>query len=252
MEALKGASLENIAPKSTDRDSYDPTRGRESTFKRLPRAVNADFAGDFRSFDVDIRLKSTAKTRFLDTKLVGQRASARRDEKPSSRSDVFEKQRKRRKSRCGKCHGCNVPDDCGKCKQCLDMKKFGGEGRMKQKCKLRRCVLLGRGGGQRVSRKQIAEVCPRASESTAVAPNEANRTNKMTTSQRSNVTATESVEKTALKNSSDLVSAPKGVASTPAEGPLEKVPPRSIDCPLCFASHPIGTELCRICSTSLA
>lgn len=40
------------------------------------------------------------------------------------------------------CAGC-VQDDCGKCKYCTDMKKFGGPGRKKQRCVLRQCRVKG-------------------------------------------------------------------------------------------------------------
>lgn len=44
-----------------------------------------------------------------------------------------------RKKRCGVCEVCQQPD-CGKCKSCKDMVKFGGTGRKKQCCEERRFV----------------------------------------------------------------------------------------------------------------
>ncbi len=38
------------------------------------------------------------------------------------------------------CAGC-TKQNCGKCKMCLDMPKFGGKGKKKQKCLLRRYEL---------------------------------------------------------------------------------------------------------------
>ena len=38
--------------------------------------------------------------------------------------------------------GCKVSEDCGKCNACLDKPKFGGENKLKQACKMRRCVSL--------------------------------------------------------------------------------------------------------------
>ena len=38
-----------------------------------------------------------------------------------------------KRTRCGDCTGC-VEQDCGVCKFCMDMKKFGGKGRKKQCC----------------------------------------------------------------------------------------------------------------------
>ncbi|KXJ20320.1 DNA (cytosine-5)-methyltransferase PliMCI [Exaiptasia diaphana] len=43
-----------------------------------------------------------------------------------------------RRTRCGICEKCQQPD-CGKCKYCRDMVKFGGTGRQKQSCLERRC-----------------------------------------------------------------------------------------------------------------
>ena len=43
----------------------------------------------------------------------------------------------RRQRRCGVCETCQQPD-CGQCKACRDMKKFGGTGRAKQCCVNRR------------------------------------------------------------------------------------------------------------------
>ena len=40
--------------------------------------------------------------------------------------------------KCGFCEGCLRPD-CGICRQCVDKKKFGGPGKLKEKCKMRSC-----------------------------------------------------------------------------------------------------------------
>lgn len=47
----------------------------------------------------------------------------------------------RKRKRCGECDGCTL-SDCGVCKFCLDMAKFGGTGKRKQCCAKRRCVNL--------------------------------------------------------------------------------------------------------------
>ena len=46
---------------------------------------------------------------------------------------------KSRKRAYGTCAGCKS-EGCGKCGSCLDIKKFGGPGRKKQKCNGRKCV----------------------------------------------------------------------------------------------------------------
>jgi hypothetical protein len=40
--------------------------------------------------------------------------------------------------RCGECEAC-LRDDCGKCTMCKDKIKFGGPGRLKQTCELKKC-----------------------------------------------------------------------------------------------------------------
>ncbi|KAJ8046741.1 CXXC-type zinc finger protein 1 [Holothuria leucospilota] len=49
---------------------------------------------------------------------------------------------KRNIRRCGDCEAC-LRSDCGQCDFCLDMKKFGGPGKMRQKCRMRQCLRLG-------------------------------------------------------------------------------------------------------------
>ncbi|XP_076832457.1 histone-lysine N-methyltransferase 2A [Brachyhypopomus gauderio] len=48
----------------------------------------------------------------------------------------------RRSRRCGQCSGCQVPEDCGVCTNCLDKPKFGGRNIKKQCCKVRKCQNL--------------------------------------------------------------------------------------------------------------
>ena len=43
-----------------------------------------------------------------------------------------------RRTKCGICEACQN-QDCGKCRHCKDMVKFGGTGRSKQSCMLRKC-----------------------------------------------------------------------------------------------------------------
>jgi len=45
----------------------------------------------------------------------------------------------KKRKRCGHCSGC-TQEDCGSCKCCLDMRKFGGNGKKKQCCVKRRCL----------------------------------------------------------------------------------------------------------------
>ncbi|XP_038154391.1 uncharacterized protein LOC119792020 isoform X2 [Cyprinodon tularosa] len=48
---------------------------------------------------------------------------------------------KRRRVACRECVAC-LREDCGSCSFCRDMRKFGGPSRLKQKCVMRRCLVL--------------------------------------------------------------------------------------------------------------
>eukprot|EP00940_MAST-03C_sp_MAST-3C-sp2_P000053 g53.t1 len=47
-----------------------------------------------------------------------------------------------RRSSCGVCEACMRRDNCRRCSYCLDMKAYGGPGKMKQKCKFRKCLFM--------------------------------------------------------------------------------------------------------------
>ena len=51
---------------------------------------------------------------------------------------IDEKGQSSKRRRCGICENCQQPD-CGRCKPCLDMIKFGGTGKWKQACTARKC-----------------------------------------------------------------------------------------------------------------
>lgn len=55
------------------------------------------------------------------------------------KSKVVTKTRKIREPSCGQCEPC-LKEDCGKCKCCLDMPKFGGPGKRKERCIHRKCL----------------------------------------------------------------------------------------------------------------
>ena len=45
----------------------------------------------------------------------------------------------KKRKQCGQCSACSR-ENCGQCSSCKDMPKFGGPGRKKQCCELRRCL----------------------------------------------------------------------------------------------------------------
>ena len=54
---------------------------------------------------------------------------------------VKKKKSVKSKKKCGQCDNCKRVN-CGSCIHCLDMPRFGGNGKMKQACKLRKCLAL--------------------------------------------------------------------------------------------------------------
>lgn len=73
--------------------------------------------------------------------------------KDQQMDDTYQ-ERKGRKS-CGQCANCYRHDDCGVCRACREMKKFGGPGRTKDKCHQRRCLKFKKHGGR--NRESIKE-----------------------------------------------------------------------------------------------
>uniref|UniRef100_A0A673HXX5 CXXC-type zinc finger protein 1 n=1 Tax=Sinocyclocheilus rhinocerous TaxID=307959 RepID=A0A673HXX5_9TELE len=59
-------------------------------------------------------------------------------------SKVSVSQVKRSARMCGECEPCTRTEDCGQCDFCKDMKKFGGPNKIRQKCRLRQCVVRAR------------------------------------------------------------------------------------------------------------
>ena len=82
---------------------------------------------------INSKMKKTSKSTNLDT-IVGKLTQ-------SQQSAINKKKKK-----CGTCDNCKKAN-CGNCVTCKDMKSFGGEGRMKQACKMRKCVYIDSAAG---------------------------------------------------------------------------------------------------------
>jgi hypothetical protein len=57
--------------------------------------------------------------------------------------EQFRPKRVKSMRRCGECAACLLKEDCGQCDFCIDMKKFGGPNRIRQKCRFRQCQTYG-------------------------------------------------------------------------------------------------------------
>nr|XP_054752147.1 CXXC-type zinc finger protein 1-like [Lytechinus pictus] len=67
-------------------------------------------------------------------------ADASGDYSPASSGQKLTRPQLRANRRCGECEACKRIEDCGKCDFCLDMKKFGGPNKIRQKCRLKQCI----------------------------------------------------------------------------------------------------------------
>ncbi|XP_015918316.1 CXXC-type zinc finger protein 1 [Parasteatoda tepidariorum] len=56
---------------------------------------------------------------------------------------------KRKNRRCGECVACYRNEDCGRCDYCKDMRKFGGQNKLRQKCRQRQCMNFGHKVGKK-------------------------------------------------------------------------------------------------------
>ena len=68
---------------------------------------------------------------------TGPNSGANKPAPPNPAQQCLQKKRKRTVA-CGNCDACGR-DDCGRCLNCLDKPKFGGQGIRKQSCLERKC-----------------------------------------------------------------------------------------------------------------
>ncbi|XP_068759395.1 CXXC-type zinc finger protein 1-like [Montipora capricornis] len=89
--------------------------------------------------DTDLFIKyRTKKSKPERTEMVN---SGKKEKQKMSKD---ESDRKRSRRTCGECVACLTMEDCGQCDFCKDMKKFGGPNKMRQKCRLRQCLVKSR------------------------------------------------------------------------------------------------------------
>lgn len=86
------------------------------------------------------------KTKVNDVKSINRKGSTNSNSMSvhnlQKQTDILATLGIRKRQRYGTCDGCQM-QDCGKCSHCRDMIKFGGPGKKKQACTLRRCTNKG-------------------------------------------------------------------------------------------------------------
>lgn len=88
--------------------------------------------------DEDPNLVTVFQTRVDEEAVV--REKHQRRQVPTAAS----KKARKHSRRCGECVACLTEVDCCKCRFCRDMPKYGGPGRMRQKCITRQCLRYSR------------------------------------------------------------------------------------------------------------
>nr|XP_032819408.1 CXXC-type zinc finger protein 1 isoform X2 [Petromyzon marinus] len=82
--------------------------------------------------------------RYRQKKIKDKSRDAARDYSAEYDGNCSSERRKRSVRMCGECEACCRTDDCGHCDFCRDMKKFGGPNKIRQKCRLRQCIVRSR------------------------------------------------------------------------------------------------------------
>lgn len=92
--------------------------------------------------DPSLKIRYRKKKRDKD---VEPERVERRSSTPEYKIDKRRGSKVKRSARmCGECEPCTRTEDCGQCDFCKDMKKFGGPNKIRQKCRLRQCVVRAR------------------------------------------------------------------------------------------------------------
>uniref|UniRef100_A0A8C1ECF0 CXXC-type zinc finger protein 1 n=1 Tax=Cyprinus carpio carpio TaxID=630221 RepID=A0A8C1ECF0_CYPCA len=125
--------------------------------EKMAKAIREWYCQQCQEMDpsLSIRYRKKNRDRDVEPERVEKRSSTpeykidkRRGSKVSASQVkniiVYELQVKRSARMCGECEPCTRTEDCGHCDFCKDMKKFGGPNKIRQKCRLRQCVVRAR------------------------------------------------------------------------------------------------------------
>ena len=93
---------------------------------------------DIESFDDWLNLHYSTRRKAWENESTARREISRQSH--ASKISVLSNKKRVRRKRCKVCSACVRDSDCGECKYCIDKVKFGGPGRQKQACILRKCL----------------------------------------------------------------------------------------------------------------
>lgn len=110
--------------------------------EKMAKAIREWYCQQCRARDPSLSIRYRKKNRDKD---VEPERVEKRSSTPEYKIDKRRGSKVKRSARmCGECEPCTRTEDCGHCDFCKDMKKFGGPNKIRQKCRLRQCVVRAR------------------------------------------------------------------------------------------------------------
>lgn len=110
--------------------------------EKMAKAIREWYCQQCRAMDPSLSIRYRKKNRDKD---VEPERVEKRSSTPEYKIDKRRGSKVKRSARmCGECEPCTRTEDCGHCDFCKDMKKFGGPNKIRQKCRLRQCVVRAR------------------------------------------------------------------------------------------------------------
>ncbi|XP_050978000.1 CXXC-type zinc finger protein 1b [Labeo rohita] len=110
--------------------------------EKMAKAIREWYCRQCQEMDPSLSIRYRKKNRDKD---VEPERVEKRSSTPEYKMDKRRGSKVKRSARmCGECEPCTRTEDCGQCDFCKDMKKFGGPNKIRQKCRLRQCVVRAR------------------------------------------------------------------------------------------------------------
>ncbi|KAI7795005.1 CXXC-type zinc finger protein 1b [Triplophysa rosa] len=110
--------------------------------EKMAKAIREWYCHQCQEMDPSLEIRYRKKNR---DKNVDSESYDKRSSTPEYKIDKRRGSKVKRSARmCGECEPCTRTEDCGQCDFCKDMKKFGGPNKIRQKCRLRQCVVRAR------------------------------------------------------------------------------------------------------------
>ncbi|XP_067287090.1 CXXC-type zinc finger protein 1b [Pseudorasbora parva] len=110
--------------------------------EKMAKAIREWYCHQCQKMDPSLSIRYRKKNRDKD---IEPERVEKRSSTPEYKIDKRRGSKVKRSARmCGECEPCTRTEDCGQCDFCKDMKKFGGPNKIRQKCRLRQCVVRAR------------------------------------------------------------------------------------------------------------